>query len=118
MLIKSVFFLFLFLLLSLDLALSVILCCFVFGIIILCVNIQTVPMYADGKEIFFPFLFATPRLNDIESYSLPGGDPPLTFVTSLCLCLLLRLPFLLFHQNFSKWELCGLLCAGGKGALD
>lgn len=56
------------------------------------------------KKILATFHIDSPRLQDLESFSLPNSAPPLPFITSLCLpCLpLFVLTVLLFHQNFCK----------------
>lgn len=83
-------------------------------------NVQMFPMGGDGdRKILSTFLVDS--LQGYRTLSLPPS------ITQAHLCLSLSLfdflyfsfcPSSSFHQNFTKWELCGLLCAGGKGALD
>lgn len=83
-------------------------------------NVQMFPMGGDGeRKILSTFLVDS--LQGYRTLSLPPS------ITQAHLCLSLSLfdflyfsfcPSSSFHQNFTKRELCGLLCAGGKGALD
>lgn len=82
---------------------------------------RSFPWVLRGKKILAAFHIDSPRLQDLEPFSLPNNGPPLPFIISLCLPLFLLLPFLLlfFIKTSAKRELCGLLlCARGKGALD
>lgn len=83
-------------------------------------NVQMFPMGGGGeRKILSTFL-----LDSLQGYRTLSLPPSLT-EAHLCLSLSLFdflyfsfCPSSSFHQNFTKRELCGLLCAGGKGALD